>query len=121
MWRVAEGPLCAVLAEIMHGAALCCFSRENGRCRSVLFYSRECTVGCRGLLAVLWGSVLGLSVLCAVQGDTALMNAVDQGDEALLNQLIAVDANVCAKDVIYCSCACVCNQSNKHLITLLKF
>ena len=113
--------LCAVLAERMHGAALCCFSRENARCCSVLFKPRECTVGCRGLLAVLWGSVLGLSVLCAVQGNTALMKAAAQGNEALLNQLIAVDANVCAKNVIYCSCACVCHQSNKHLITLLKF
>jgi hypothetical protein len=77
-------------------------------------------VGCRGLLAVLRGSVLGLSVLCAVQGDTALTKAAEQGDAALLNQLIAVDANVCAKNVIYCSCACLSHQSNK-LITLLKF
>ncbi len=76
---------------------------------------------CRGLLAVLWGNVLGLSVLCAVQGDTALMKAAKQGDEALLKQLIAVDANVCAINVIYCSRVCVSHQSNKHLITLLKF
>ena len=78
-------------------------------------------MGCRGLLAVLWGSVLGLSVLCAVQGDTALIKAAENGDEALLNQLIAVNANVCAKNVIYCSCACVSHQSNNNLITLLKF
>ena len=80
-------------------------------------------MGCRGLLAVVWGSVLGLSVLCAVQGDTALMKAAAQGDEALLNQLIAVNANLCATNtkVIYCSCACVSHQSNNHLITLLKF
>ena len=52
---------------------------------------------------MLWGSVLGLSVLCAVQGNTALMKAAENGDEALLNQLIAVNANVCAKNVIYCS------------------
>jgi hypothetical protein len=87
--------LCAVLAERMHG-------------------------GLRGLLAKLWASVLGLSVLCAVQGDTALIKAAAQGDEALLNQLIAVEANVCAENVIYCSCACVSHQSNDHLITLLK-
>jgi len=87
--------LCAVLAERMHG-------------------------GLRGLLAKLWGSVLGLSVLCAVQGDTALIKAAAQGDEALLSQLIAVEANVCAKNVIYCSCACVSHQSNNYLITLLK-
>ena len=78
-------------------------------------------MACRGLLAVLWESVLGLSVLCAVQGDTALINAAAQGDEALLNQLIAVEANVCAKNVIYCSCARVCHQSTKHLIALLTF
>jgi len=77
--------------------------------------------GLRGLLAKLWGSVLGLlSVLCAVQGDTALIKAAAQGNAALLNQLIAVNANVCAKNVIYCSCACVSHQSNNHLITLLK-
>jgi hypothetical protein len=109
--RVVEGPLCAVLAEIMHGAALCCFSRENAQWVAA------------GLLAVLWGSVLGLSVLCALQGDTALMKATQNGDEALLNQLIAVNANVCAlnANVIYSSCACVSHQSNNHLITLLKF
>jgi len=66
--------------------------------------------GLRGLLAKLWGSVLGLSVLCAVQGNTALMKAAAQGDAALLNQLIAVNANVCAKNVIYCSCVCVSHQ-----------
>ena len=77
-------------------------------------------MGCRGLLAVLWGSVLGLSVLCAVQGDTALITAADKGDVARLNQLIAGSANVGAKNVIYCSCACVSHQSNNHLITLLK-
>jgi hypothetical protein len=102
-------PLCAVLAQKMHGAALCCFSRENA----------QWVAG--GCWLVLWGSVLGLSVLCAVQGDTALIKAAKKGDEALLNQLIAVDANVCAKNVIYCSCACVCHQSNKSLITLLKY
>ena len=69
---------------------------------------------------MLWGRVLGLSVLCAVQGNTALMKAAARGDEALLNQLIAVDANVCAENVIYCSCACVSHQSNNYLITLLK-
>jgi hypothetical protein len=26
-----KGPLCAVLAERMHGAALCCFNRENSQ------------------------------------------------------------------------------------------
>jgi hypothetical protein len=78
-------------------------------------------VGCRGLLDVVWGSVLGLSVLCALQGDTALIKAAENGDAALLNQLIAVNANVCAKNVIYCSCVCVSHQSNNHLITLLKF
>jgi hypothetical protein len=100
----------------MHGAALCCFSREN-------------IVGCRGLLAVLWGNVVGLDALCSVQGATALMKAAEQGDEALLNQLIAVNANVCATNtnVIYCSCACVSHQSNSlrtktcHIITLLSF
>ena len=51
---------------------------------------------------MLWGSVLGLSVLCAVQGNTALIKAAAQGDAALLNQLIAVDANVCATNVIFC-------------------
>ena len=65
MWRVVEGPLCAVLAERMHGAALLA-ERMHG--------------GLKGLLAVLWGSVLGLSVLCTVQGDTALMKAAAQGD-----------------------------------------
>jgi hypothetical protein len=55
---------------------------------------------------VLWESVLGLSVLCAVQGNTALMRAAAEGDVVLLNQLIAVNANVCATNVIYCSCAC---------------
>ena len=59
-------------------------------------------MGCRGLLAEVLGSVLGLSVLCAVQGDTALIKAAKKGDDALLNQLIAVDANVCAINVIYC-------------------
>ncbi len=67
-------------------------------------------MGCRGLLAVLWGSVLGLNVLCAVQGDTALMIAAKLGDEALLNQLIAVDANVSATNVIYCV-LCLCLSS----------
>ncbi len=78
-------------------------------------------MACRGLLAVVWGSVVGLSVLCAVQGNTALIKAAAQGDAALLNQLIAVNANVGAINVIYCSCACVSHQSNNHLITLLKF
>jgi hypothetical protein len=66
---------------------------------------------------VLWESVLGLSVLCAVQGNTALIKAAKNGDEALLNQLIAVNANVCASNtnVIYCSRACVSHQSNNHL------
>ncbi len=35
VWRVVEGPFYAVLAERRHGAALCCFSRENARCRSL--------------------------------------------------------------------------------------
>jgi hypothetical protein len=48
------------------------------------------------------------------------MKAAAQGDEALLNQLIAVEANVCAENVIYCSRVCVSHHSNKHLITLLK-
>ena len=78
-------------------------------------------MACRGLLAVVWGSVVGLSVLCAVQGNTALIKAAAQGDAALLNQLIAVNANVSAENVIYCSCACVSHQSNSHLITSLKF
>jgi hypothetical protein len=110
-----------VLAERLHGAALCGLSREIARCCSVRFKPRDCTVGCRGVLAVLWGSVVGLRVLCAVQGDTALIKAAAQGDKALLNQLIAVNANVRATNVIYCSCACVSHQSNSHIITLLKF
>jgi hypothetical protein len=48
------------------------------------------------------------------------MKAATQGDEALLNQLIAVEANVCAENVIYFSRACVSHHSNNHLITLLK-
>jgi hypothetical protein len=59
-------------------------------------------------------------VLCAVQGDTALIKAAAQDDAALLNQLIAVNADLCAKNVICCSRACVSHQSNNHLITLLK-
>jgi hypothetical protein len=74
--------------------------------------------GLQGLLAVLWGIVLGLSVLCAVQGNTALLNAADKGNQYLLDELIAVNANVCATNVINFSCACVSHQSNKHLITL---
>ncbi len=70
---------------------------------------------------MLWGSVLGLSVLCTVQGDTALMKAAAQGDAALLNQLIAVNADVDAENVIYCSCACVSYQFYNHLITLIQF
>ncbi len=70
---------------------------------------------------MLWGSVPGLSVLYAVQGDTALITAAAQGDVARLNQLIAGSANVGAKNVIYCSCVCVSHQSHNHLITLLKF
>ncbi len=72
---------------------------------------------------MLWGSVLGLSVLFAVQGDTALIEAAAQGDEALLNQLIAVDANVCAQNVVYCLRVCVFHQFNNHhtVITLLSF
>jgi hypothetical protein len=80
------------------GAALSCFSRENA----------QWVAG--GCWLVLWGSFLGLSVVCAVQGDTAFTKAGKNGDEALLNQLIALDANVCAKDVIYCV-LCLCLSS----------
>ena len=85
MWRVVEGPLCAVLAE------------------KALWVAGGCWL-------VLLGSVLGLNVFCAVQGDTALMKAAKKGDEALLNQLITVDANVCAINVIYCV-LCLCLSS----------
>jgi ankyrin repeat protein len=40
-----------------------------------------------------------------VQGQTALIRAAEGGNEPLLKELIAVNANLNAVDVIYLSCA----------------
>jgi hypothetical protein len=42
---------------------------------------------------------------CTVKGETALIRAAENGEEALLKQLIDAKANLHARDVIYRCCA----------------
>jgi ankyrin repeat protein len=53
----------------------------------------------------------GLIFRCTVQGETALIRAANNGNEAQLKQLIDAKANLDAKDVIYRCCARVHFQS----------
>jgi len=59
---------------------------------------------------------------CTVQGQTALIRAAKNGDEAQLKQLIDAKANLHAKDVIYRCCARVslseCSELPSPDITL---
>jgi hypothetical protein len=91
--RVVAGPVCGVVAE----------SRAESVCGAAS-YAR-------------------IYFRCTVQGETALIRAVNNGEEAQLKQLIDAKANPDAKDVIYRSCARVslseCSELAAPDITLI--